>query len=195
MRGPRFSQPFIKHRRAGKSRLRLLFLYTALSRGIVLPGGTCCLHAVSYLRDGLFRFGGRTMLKRLSSSTLIVLSAILVLATQGHTLAGSSNVAAPRSDSLAGNCYLALSSEAPHFFEMDFGDNSDFNASLCTSPGRYSVGQEFLVFSLWNANCSVGDNPISFDGLSIASAVLLFQASGDSNARGLAFRTPCGVVP
>jgi hypothetical protein len=132
------------------------------------------------------------MLKRLSTSVLVVLSAILVLAAQGHTFAGSSDVTASPSDNLAGNCYLALSSEAPHLFEMDFGTNNVFEASQCTSPGRYSVGQEFLVFSFWNANCSVGDDSLSLEGVAIASAVLLFRAN---DAGALAFRTPCGIVP
>lgn len=135
------------------------------------------------------------MLKRLGTSALAVLACVLLVQTPAHTFAATSAGGVNHTDPLAGNCYLALSSVAPRVFEMDFGRSNDFKTNFCTAPGGYTFGEEFLVFTLWNSDCSVNQDPVNFDGVAIASAVLLFRTSGELETSGLAFRVPCGVLP
>jgi hypothetical protein len=137
------------------------------------------------------------MSNRLSVLALVVLSGLLLVGAPALALAGETDIAIPGPrDDLEGNCYLALSPEAPRLFEIEFGRDNNFNASVCSAPGSYDAGQEFLIFTLWNASCPVDNDTLSFDGLAIGGVFLFFRADGGPiDTRALAFRVPCGVLP
>jgi hypothetical protein len=137
------------------------------------------------------------MLKRLVTLAIAIFSGLVLVGTPAHTFDARSNLAPAKASTqeLAGKCYVGLWSASPRLFGIEFKDGDVFRLSFCDPEGTFQEGFEFLVFTLWDAEaCDSGDGPIQFEGVAIASPLLLFRAEGPTvDARGIGIRAPCSI--